>query len=119
MAPIVPHSSATVAAPVHAISRARRYWPAPPSSCRPWNDRGAETERHRLQDIFEPGAHRVAEGGFGAQLSGDSRQRRDDRLVIAMLIKPGTPTLRMAENSSQRGMTPRKRKRTIARDERK
>jgi|SRR5215831_8881452 len=33
-----------------------------------------------------------------------------------MLIKPGTPTLRMSANNSQRGVTPRKFSRTIARE---
>jgi hypothetical protein len=41
-----------------------------------------------------------------------------DKLVMAMLIKPGTPTLRMSANSSQRGVTPRKLSRTIARERR-
>src|SRR5215471_15331022 len=31
-----------------------------------------------------------------------------ERLVMAILISPGTPTLRMSANSSQRGVTPRK-----------
>jgi hypothetical protein len=29
-----------------------------------------------------------------------------ERLVMAVLISPGTPTLRMSANSSQRGVTP-------------
>src|SRR6516162_997567 len=37
---------------------------------------------------------------------------------MAMLIKPGTPTLRMSANNSQRGITPRKFSRTIARERR-
>src|SRR5262252_1767871 len=37
---------------------------------------------------------------------------------MAMLTKPGTPTLRMSANNSQRGVTPRKFSRTIARERR-
>src|SRR5690349_14757357 len=37
---------------------------------------------------------------------------------MAMLTKPGTPTLRMSANNSQRGATPRKFSRTIARERR-
>src|SRR4029077_12879413 len=42
-----------------------------------------------------------------------------DRLVTAMLTRPGTPTLRMSANSSQRGVTPRKLRRTGDRPERR
>src|SRR5262245_58788293 len=41
-----------------------------------------------------------------------------DRLVMAMLIKPGTPTLRISANSSQRGVIPQKFSPTIARERR-
>src|SRR6267142_102369 len=40
-----------------------------------------------------------------------------DRLVKAVLTRPGTPTLRMSANSSQRGAIPRNVSRTSARPE--
>src|SRR6478609_9509353 len=40
-----------------------------------------------------------------------------DRLVMTMLTRPGTPTLRMSANSSQRGAIPRNVSRTSARPE--
>src|SRR5260221_12295790 len=39
--------------------------------------RGAEAERQRDQDVFEPRAHRVANGDLSAQMSGDSSQEHN------------------------------------------
>ena len=42
-----------------------------------------------------------------------------EKLVIEVLIKPGTPTLRISANSAHRGICPRKFKRMIEWDERR
>lgn len=41
------------------------------------NDRGAEAERHWMQDVFETRALCVADGRFTSQLSSDSHHDRE------------------------------------------
>src|SRR6185503_498083 len=67
------------------------------------HDRAAEAKCHRLKDVFEPGAHRISDGNFSPELPGNAGQHRHRKLVIAVFIRPGTPTLRMSANSSQCG----------------
>src|SRR5215211_4620490 len=75
---------------------------------------GAESERDGGE---EPGDAEVepVDGDQGAGRAGGEAQRigrqpvstTTDKLVIAVLMSPGTPTLRISANSSRRRRTPR------------
>ena len=107
--PIVPHKAAPVAAPVQAISRARRDCPAPQLVPTMATIAVPKPNAIGCRMYSRRAAHGVAEGGVAFQLYRRSPSAATtERLVMAMLIKPGTPTLRMSANSSQRGGTPRK-----------
>ena len=41
------------------------------------DDRCSKAKSDRLHDVFEPRAHRIADGGFGPELAGDARQHHD------------------------------------------
>jgi len=94
--PKVPHSTAIVAVPVQAIRRARSYCLRAPVRSDHRNDRCSKAKGDRLHDVSRASPHRIADSSFGAELAAIPVSTTTDKLVIEVLIKPGTPTLRIS-----------------------